>query len=326
VPPECVALVQAIDVRKIALHFVVRAWRQDGTGYTIDYGVQEVRGTTQGTDEGVDEAIQRALASRRQAIEDEPYRTMDGNPRVIDLSLIDAGWRTEAIYGWCLEAGQQKWKPAMGFGKSAGCTSAAFHEPTRTERDKKMGQRWFLSKRPRGVWLVCTDADHWKAWEHDHWMRDPEKPGALFLYGHRDEQHPERLSADQKGHFSYAKHLTAEVETEELIKGVMKRYWKSKSDTNHYFDASYMTDVAATMLGVPFLGKPVAPAAMTVNDWLAARPKNGSSKIGANWKPSKKKSIERIDGITALIMALDRASTQPLAGTSVYDSRGVLWF
>ncbi len=29
-----------------------------------------------------------------------------------------------------------------------------------------------------------------------------------------------------------------------------------------------------------------------------------------NWKPSKKKSIERIDGIVAMIMALDRATTQ----------------
>ena len=30
-----------------------------------------------------------------------------------------------------------------------------------------------------------------------------------------------------------------------------------------------------------------------------------------NWKPSKKKSRERIDGIVALVMAIDRASTQP---------------
>ncbi|MEX0728626.1 MAG: hypothetical protein WD065_20300 [Planctomycetaceae bacterium] len=30
-----------------------------------------------------------------------------------------------------------------------------------------------------------------------------------------------------------------------------------------------------------------------------------------NKKPSKKKSIERIDGIVALIMGLDRAMTQP---------------
>jgi len=42
-------------------------------------------------------------------------------------------------------------------------------------------------------------------------------------------------------------------------------------------------------------------------------------------KPSKKKSIERIDGIVALIMALDRASTQPPPETSVYETRGLLY-
>jgi phage terminase large subunit-like protein len=43
----------------------------------------------------------------------------------------------------------------------------------------------------------------------------------------------------------------------------------------------------------------------------------------------KKKSIGRIDGIVALIMALlmalDRASTQPPPEKSVYETRGVLY-
>ena len=43
-----------------------------------------------------------------------------------------------------------------------------------------------------------------------------------------------------------------------------------------------------------------------------------------NWKPSKKKSIERIDGVVALIMALARAASQPLPQKSVYERRGVL--
>lgn len=45
-----------------------------------------------------------------------------------------------------------------------------------------------------------------------------------------------------------------------------------------------------------------------------------------NWKPSKKKSIERIDGIVALIMGLDRATTQPGPRISFYDreNRGFL--
>jgi phage terminase large subunit-like protein len=42
-----------------------------------------------------------------------------------------------------------------------------------------------------------------------------------------------------------------------------------------------------------------------------------------NWKPSKKKSIERIDGIVALIMGIDRATTQP-SNRSVYDTRGFI--
>ena len=42
-----------------------------------------------------------------------------------------------------------------------------------------------------------------------------------------------------------------------------------------------------------------------------------------NWKPSKKKSIERIDGIVALIMALDRATRNSPLG-SVYDIGGNL--
>jgi phage terminase large subunit-like protein len=43
------------------------------------------------------------------------------------------------------------------------------------------------------------------------------------------------------------------------------------------------------------------------------------------WKPSKKKSIERIDGTAALIMALDRASTRPPSEQSVYETRGLLY-
>jgi phage terminase large subunit-like protein len=44
-----------------------------------------------------------------------------------------------------------------------------------------------------------------------------------------------------------------------------------------------------------------------------------------NWKPSKKKSIERIDGIVAMIMAVDRASTQPPPEKSIYETRDMLW-
>lgn len=43
-----------------------------------------------------------------------------------------------------------------------------------------------------------------------------------------------------------------------------------------------------------------------------------------NIKPCKKKSIERIDGIMALVMALGRAITIPEEAPSIYDTRGIV--
>ena len=43
-----------------------------------------------------------------------------------------------------------------------------------------------------------------------------------------------------------------------------------------------------------------------------------------NQKPDKEKSTERIDGVVAMIMALDRATRHQGGGASVYDRRGLL--
>ena len=43
-----------------------------------------------------------------------------------------------------------------------------------------------------------------------------------------------------------------------------------------------------------------------------------------NIKPDKEKSTERIDGMVALAMALDRALVNAGSGRSVYEARGIL--
>ena len=45
-----------------------------------------------------------------------------------------------------------------------------------------------------------------------------------------------------------------------------------------------------------------------------------------NIKPDKEKSTEKIDGIVAWIMALDRCIRHKDEGGSVYDHRGILVF
>lgn len=69
------------------------------------------------------------------------------------------------------------------------------------------------------------------------------------------------------------------------------------------------------------LSRKLTHAGHPVLRWMAS---NVSIETDAadNWKPSKKKSVERIDGIVALIMGLDRASTQDQY-TSVYEKHGL---
>ena len=248
VPPDCVLLTHAVDVRKIALHWVVRAWRADCTGYVIDYGVHEVHGTVYGSDDGLDLAIKRAVLGRMEEFKAAAYVWPDGTAVQLDrFTLVDAGWRTDAIYAACREIGVGI-APIMGFGRSSGCAQPNFSAVQRRTRDKKPGDGWFMS-RQGNIWLVCADADRWKAWEHDRWMTTPPRPGFMQLFGQPSER-PDRLSNDEKRHHAYARHITNEVEVEEVIKGTLKRSWKAKSENVHWFDASYYSDVAANMKGI----------------------------------------------------------------------------
>lgn len=256
VPPECVAITQGIDVRKTALHWVVRAWRADGSGFTIDYGVHEVRGTVYGSDEGVEIAIRRAILERIEDTKTAGYKTRDGETKQVDLSLVDAGWQTQAVYSACAEAGLGV-MPIMGFGKSSGCVQASFHDVQKNTPDRKPGDGWFLSKKGK-LWLVCADADRWKSFEHNRWLTATEQAGSMQICGMLNPN-PQRLSDDEKGHHAYAHHICNEQEVEELIKGALRRRWKSKSDNNHWLDASYYSCVAANMKGIRIMGTVAKP-------------------------------------------------------------------
>lgn len=247
VPPECIKLTRGIDCRKVALHWVVRAWRADGTGFTIDYGVHEVLGTKYGSDEGLDVALKRSILGFLDEARGVNYTSVDGEIRDVDRTLIDAGWRTDAVYSACAEAGGGVW-PVMGIGKSSGCVQANFSELQRTTLDRKPGDGWFLSRRGK-LWLVNADTDRWKAWEHDRWMTGLDKPGCMTLFGEAGAK-PERLSKDERDHHAYARHITNEVEVEEPFKGTIRRRWKAKSENTHWLDASYYANVAAAMEGI----------------------------------------------------------------------------
>lgn len=254
IPPGCEVLTQGIDCRKIALHWVVRAWRMDGTGFTIDYGVHDVHGTKKGSDEGIEEALFRAIAGRMSEFAEAGYGFADGTtiPRRKQLTLVDAGWQTQTVYHACRELRQFGIFPIMGLGRSAGCVRQGFHEKQKSTDYIKKGDGYRFVKRDNGLWLVESDADRWKSFEHDRWMTGPGRPGQMTIYGEHDPEAERygRLSDDQRRHHAYAQHITNEIEVERPHKGTLRREWKSIKDNQHWLDASAYSDVAGRMRGV----------------------------------------------------------------------------
>ena len=253
VPPGVVCVTQGIDIGKYVLHYVVKAWRADCTCYVIDYGVQETKGMAlKSTDRAVDSAVLKALYTRREAMIDNPYTTVDGDVVDVKKTIVDAGYRTKTIYHFCQQAGLS-FEPGMGFGKSAGCFQPTFRPPTRVTDTKRPGDGWFRSLQPGGVWLIGMDKDRWLGFEHDRYMTPTDMPGTCMLFGMSSTGN--RLSPDQKLHMTFSKHLTANIEREEPTKNGIIRRWHSKSDTDHYFDASYMASVAGNICGISLLAK-----------------------------------------------------------------------
>lgn len=268
IPPGCVVLTQGIDVGKWLLHWLVRAWKADGTNYIIDYGTTNVHGAKFRSDEGLDRAVRAAILRRLDEFHAARYATEAGAAIAEPITLVDASYRTDSVYSATAAAGLGVY-PIMGFGKSAGCTQANFSPAQKNTATTVRGDGWKMVRKGR-VWLVEADADRWKAFEHDRWQTAADRPGCAFLFGERSSD-PSRMGDDERGHTAIANHITAEIEVEEVIKGVLRRRWKPKSKENHWLDAAYYADVAANIKNIRLAGPVTANPASTVPKGAAVR-------------------------------------------------------
>lgn len=266
VPEPATVVVRGIDVGKYGLHWVVRAFTEDASPYTIDYGYKEVHGVTVGTDDGVEHAIRKALIDLYEAttiyqksdVEIAGGELLAGDVMPIGITLVDSRYFKDAVVSACREIGEE-FMPAMGHGQSNGCVTTNFRAMTKDTDDCRPGDGWYVRRDENGDWIVHCDTDRWKAWEHARWMTDKGKPGAAYLFGKITDDElkwmSSRLPAIVKEHTSYAKHITAEAEVEEVIRGVLQKRWRTRAgrSANHYLDASYLCDVGANMRGVYLL-------------------------------------------------------------------------
>lgn len=259
VPPDCLLLSRGIDARKTELHYVIKAWRKDGTNFVVNYDTFKTHGTVYKSDEGLESAIYNAVLGLFEDYEVNPCIREDGEIVPVDITLIDSGWQAPAIYDACRTIGMGIY-PSKGHGKSNGCVSLSFSDASSRSLDRKPGDGWFLKKHREplkaDIWVAHCDTDRWKVFDHARWLTPADKPGAAFIFGEMTGE--ELANIDRKTpkegrlHLEYAEHICSVTEVEEFVKDKLVRYLKTaaKKQSDHYLDASYLADVGAWMKGI----------------------------------------------------------------------------
>ena len=279
VPPGCVLLTMGIDVGKYMLHWVVIAWKPDGTSYVIDYEITKVHGTTAGTDEGLEAGLSAALRTVIQQRRDEPYCTPDGTPHQIGLTLIDEGWglTTTVVRRVCGEVGQiiqignsqePNVQPAKGRGDGAkreqgGRLAPMFTQFLRRDWDHRPGDNWCRSRvllantvPEQRVWIYHHNAGTWKDWGIRRWLTHGDRAGCRFVFG----LHQEAPRVHMLTHADLSKQLCANCYRPEIVAGKQVIKWGErpgmKGTKDHYQDAQELADVAASILGLRVADEP----------------------------------------------------------------------
>jgi hypothetical protein len=115
---------------------------------------------------------------------------------------------------------------------------------------KQIGEGYHVNRLPAERLLLCEiEADYWKTWIHQRLSTPLGALGAMTLF-----------QASPQEHLAIAKHLTAEVKTEEFVagKGVVVT-WERLRRQNHWFDALYNASAAGHYCGVRLVAEPPRP-------------------------------------------------------------------
>ncbi|QDV25884.1 Phage terminase large subunit (GpA) [Aureliella helgolandensis] len=226
-----------MDLGKYLNHWVVVAWSAGPYGHVVDYGRIEVASD----DLGVEQATMVALRQfRAMVLAGWPIGVVGGETLIPQLCFIDAGYMTDVVYAFNRESGN-RFIPSVGRGASQQHQQWQNRETQTGSVVQHLGEGFHINWLPNAnVYLAEVDADHWKTWVHQRLSTPTSRVGAITLF-----------QASATEHLSFAKHLTAEVKTEEFISGKgMVTKWDRKRKQNHWFDALYNACAAGHYCGV----------------------------------------------------------------------------
>lgn len=237
-PGSTTIVTAALDLGKYPCHWIVVAWSPQAEGHLVDYGRIEVPSADLGVEQGILVALREF---KELMLNGWATHSASGDERVLPQQVwIDAGYMPDVVYSFCREAGE-RFRPAIGRG-AAQQRHQWYNRPTSTGSTvRHIGEGFHMNWVPtEHLYLVEIDADHWKTWVHQRLTTPLARPGAMTLY-----------QATPQEHLALAKHLTAEIKTEEFVSGrgvVVK--WERLRRQNHWFDALYNASAAGSFCGV----------------------------------------------------------------------------
>lgn len=237
-PPDC-KIVVGIDLGKRSCHWVAGAFRKGGIGNIVNYGIIEVTGAEDTEEqELIQRAILRSLLNWRDEMAANPFLDVDGHPVPIDKVLIDSGYCPEAVYELVRRYGDP-------FRATKGIDEGRFQhgKPSST---RIVGNFWFATPQPSGIWLYQPNVDHWKRSVHERFLTEPldddarPRHGSLTIF----------VPAGKRDHHTFAAHIMAEEYITEFVHGKGEKNRRvAHSANNHFYDAAGLMLCGAEQAG-----------------------------------------------------------------------------
>lgn len=248
-------LTAAIDVHGDVLYWLVAAWRQDCTGWVVDYGTwpdqrmvsfakRQATRTLGRKYPGVgpEGALIAGLSAAIDHVCGREWIRSEGGPTRIDKLLVDASWspdQVEHVARTSPHAAVIQLSKGVGIGASK-CPISEY--PKKTGRT--LGDHWYLESRGKRPRLLHPDTNFWKTWLHARLSESATAPGSVTLFGGgagREVDH--KLLAD---------HLVAERPqqvTSETHRRTVIEWQLPPGRDNHWLDCLVYCAVAASLLG-----------------------------------------------------------------------------
>jgi len=267
VPLNTDYLTMFIDVQKRLLYYVIVAWKEDFTGYVVDYGtypdqardyftLKDARITMESKvpGAGVEASIYSALTTLEAEIMKKDFIREDGIEVRLNRILIDANWSvsTDVVYQFCKQSDLAAiLLPSHGVGVTASSQPFSAHKRKAGER---IGHNWRLPSTlgKRMIRHIVYDTNYWKSFVYSRLAVALGDKGGLTFFG-----------KDSKIHLLFSHHLTAEYRIVTEGRGRTVEEWKENPEhrDNHWFDCLVGATVAANMEGAKTVGVQSKPKA-----------------------------------------------------------------